>query len=253
MRICTVFAVALFLPSVASAQLRAPRIGERPGEPVGREPQPEPIARSQAMVRSRYTIEAYPLISRIQAPGIVPGSPLASWTSFGSGTHLDYRYTQYLSWTMDLTGSYLGGPTTETVEVGTRFRPAGWDYRLRPYADLRVGFENANDVYSTPGEVGIGPAAFPTAYYQESRGVGAIAGTGVDYALTSTFALTTGVSAMRANMMPYNYSGNNVAAFPVTNAVAPSGNSYTMTTYRLTIGLKYNPAYAPTSMVDRTH
>ena len=59
MRICTVLAFALLLPSVVDAQARRPRTGTgtRPGRPVPLSPQPEAIARSSAMQRSRYSVE----------------------------------------------------------------------------------------------------------------------------------------------------------------------------------------------------
>ncbi|MEO6525206.1 MAG: hypothetical protein ABIP93_01140, partial [Gemmatimonadaceae bacterium] len=99
MRIRTALvAVALLLPSITSAQLRTPRIGggRHPGQPVPLGTQPEVIARAQAAVRSRYSMEAYPLISRVEAPGMESGSPTSAWTSFGSGTRLDWRHTEYL-------------------------------------------------------------------------------------------------------------------------------------------------------------
>ena len=236
MRFRTVFAAALLLPSVAFAQARAPRIGgRRPGQPVPLSPEPEAVARSQAYQRSRYSVETYPLFSRVQAPGFVPGSPVSSWTSFGTGTRLDYRYTQYLSWTIDLTSSYLGGPAiTETAVVGTRIRPENWDYRLRPFADVRFGFEHASDSYSLPVDLGIGPASSLSSGSRYSRGFGGVAGAGLEYGLTNTFALTTAMSAMRSNMVAYRYS---------FTSVGTGGDSFRMTTYRMTIGLKYNPVH----------
>lgn len=237
MRIRIALAAALLLPSISFAQVRAPRIGgTRPGQPVPAGKEPDVIARSLAIQRSRYSIETYPIISRVEAPGFSAGRPISSWTSVGTGTRLDYRHTQYLSWTLDLTSSYFGGPAiTETAELGMRLRPEDWTHSVRPYADFRMGFEHASDTYnSSPLEVGIGPAASASSGARYSRGFGAIAGTGVEFALTNTFALTTGVSAMRSNMVAYRY----------TFATVPtSGDSYRMTTYRLTVGLKYNPVH----------
>lgn len=246
MRIRSVAIALLLLPSVSFAQARAPRMGtgRRPGEPVPLGPEPEVIARSQRYQRSRYSVETYPLISRVQAPGFVAGSPVSSWTSFGTGTRLDWRHTQYLSWTLDLTSSYLGGPAiTETAEIGTRIRPENWDYRLRPFADLRVGFEHASDSYSSPVDLGIGPASNFAPVSRYSRGFGGVAGAGLDYALTNTFALTTAMSAMRSNMVAYHFTGVSIP----TNE-----NSYRMTTYRFTLGLKYNPVHLLTSGNEQT-
>ncbi|MFL5617338.1 MAG: hypothetical protein ACJ79A_02965 [Gemmatimonadaceae bacterium] len=233
MRIRTVIvAVALLLPSVATAQLRAPGIdGRNPGRqmPPGR--QPEAIARAQAFVRSRYSVEAYPLISRVEASGLGEGSPTARWTSVGTGTHLDWRQTDYLSWTMDLTASYLGGPAiTETAEIGTRIRPENWNDRLRPFADLRVGFEHVSQSLSNQ-DLGLSPAFIRSSAVRYGSGVGAVAGAGMEYFLTNTLGLTTAVSVMRSRMTAYDFSG-------VSAPTAAS--SYRMTTYRLAVGLKYN-------------
>jgi hypothetical protein len=223
--------VALLLPSVARAQRRAPGIIGRPGLPMPEGKQPEAIARSQAYVRSRYSVEAYPLISRVESPGLVDGSPTSSWTSFGSGTRLDWRQTDYLSWTLDLTASYLGGrATTETAEVGTRIRPENWNNRVRPFADLRVGFEHVSQSLSDQ-DLGFGAVSIRSGAVRYGRGFGAVVGAGVEYYLTNTLGLTTGVSAMRSNMTAYNFSGVSV---PTTES------SYRMTTYRMAVGLKYN-------------
>ena len=234
MRIRTVIlAVALLLPSVATAQLRVPGIGgRRPGQPIPPDRQPEVIARAQALVRSRYSVEAYPLLSRVESSGIADGSPTARWTSFGTGTRLDWRQTDYLSWTLDVTASYLGGPaTTQTAEVGTRIRPKSWNDRARPFADLRVGFEHVSQSLSN-FDLGIGPASIESSGVRYGRGFGAVAGAGVEYFVTNTLALTTAASAMRSNMTAYHFSGVSVPT---------AASSYRLTTYRLAVGLRYNP------------
>ena len=244
MRIRSAIAVVLLLPSVSFAQVRAPRIGgARPGQPVPLGPQPEPIARAQALTRSRYSVETYPLISRVVSSGFANGTRGSSWTSFGTGTRLDWRHTQYLSWTLDLTASYLGGlATTETAEAGARIGPQNWEHRVRPFADVRVGFEHAFDS-GLQQELGIGPASGLSSGFRYSRGFGAVAGTGVDYSLTNTFALTTAVSAMRSNMTAYRITGVSVPT---------ADPSFRMTTYRLTLGLKYNPVHMLRSTNEKT-
>lgn len=227
----TMVAVALLLPSVAGAQLRAPGIeGRRPGPrmPTGR--QPEAIARAQQLVRSRYSVEAYPLINRVEASGLGARSPATRWTSVGTGTRLDWRQTDYLSWTLDLTASYLGGPAiTETAEVGTRIRPENWNDRVRPFADLRVGFEHVSQSLSN-GDLGFTPV-FSQSATRYGRGFGAVAGAGVEYFLTNTLGLTTALSMMRTSMTAYDFTGMS----------APTdGGTYRMTTYRLAVGLRYN-------------
>ena len=231
MRICAVMvASVLLLPTVAGAQLRPGIDGRNPSPRLPEGRQPEVIARAQGLIRSRYSVEAYPLINRVEASGLGTGSPAARWTSFGTGTRLDWRQTDYLSWTIDVTASYLGGPAiTETAEVGTRIRPQGWDGRVRPFADLRVGFEHVSQDLSG-GELGFTPA-FAQNAVRYGRGVGAVAGAGFEYFLTNTLGLTTAVSAMRTSMTAYDFSGMS----------APTdGGNYRMTTYRLAVGLKYN-------------
>jgi hypothetical protein len=229
MRIRTAFAAALLLPSLASAQGRRPRIGGGRPEVAPLGPQPEVIAKAVAIQRSKFTFESYPLLSRMAAPTFAGGKPVSNWT-VGGGTRADYRLTSLMSWTLDMTAStQTGTATTQTIETGMRFRPENWDYRVRPFADLRVGYENSSDAFAT--DVGIGPASSLAPSMRYSHGFGAIAGAGLEYALTNTFAITTGVSAMRANMNAYNYS---------FTSVPTADDRFRMTTYRFTLGLKYN-------------
>lgn len=233
MRTRALVAIALVLPSLAFAQRNAPRIGARPGQPVPLGRQPEVVARSVAIQRSHYSVEAYPLIERVVAPGYAGGRPISSWSSFGAGTRLDYRYTRYVSWTMDLTSAFTGGPaTTETAELGMRVHPEDAERRVRPFADVRLGFEHSADAYSTQLDVGFGPASSLATGSRYSRGFGGVVGTGADFALTNTFALTTGVSVMRSNMTAYRFTGVSIPTLD---------DSYRMTTYRLAIGVRYNP------------
>jgi hypothetical protein len=237
MRLRSLVAFALVVPSAAFAQRNAGRIGgARPGQPVPLGRQPEVVARSIAMQRSRYAVETYPLLSRVVAPGFSGGRPISSWNAFGAGTRLDYRFTQYISLTGDITSSFYGGPAQmETAELGMRFHPENMEVRIRPFADVRLGFEHSSDQFSNQVGLGIGPASNLVTAERYSRGFGGVIGAGAEYSLTNTFSLTTGVSAMRSNMMAYAYTGTSV---PTT------GDAYRMTTYRLAIGLRYNPVYA---------
>jgi len=237
MRIRSLIAVALLLPSLSEAQVRTPipGTGRRPTEPVPLGAQPAVVARALNFTRSRYSVEAYPLISRVVAPSFTPGGPSTSSTSFGSGTRLDWRLTRYLSWTMDLTSTYLlGTSSAQTAELGLRLQEYNWDNRLRPFADVRVGYENASESFTQQPGLGIGPASGLAGSSRYSRGFGAVAGIGADYSLTNTFALTTGLSAMRSNMSTYRTNGVSVPT---------PGNDFAMTTYRLTLGLRYNPIH----------
>ena len=237
MRLRSAIAIALVVPSAAFAQRGVGRIGgARPGQPVPLGRQPESVSRSIAIQRSRYAVETYPLLSRVVAPGYSGGRPISSWNAFGAGTRLDYRYTQYISLTGDITSSLYGGPAQmETAELGMRFHPENMEVRIRPFADVRLGFAHSSDQYSDQAGLGIGPASSLVSGQRYSRGFGGVIGAGAEYSLTNTFALTTGVSAMRSNMRAYAYTGTSV---PTT------GDGYRMTTYRLAIGLRYNPVYA---------
>src|SRR3954468_2984180 len=135
MRLRSVVAIALVVPSAAFAQRNAGRVGgARPGQPVPLGRQPEVVARSIAMQRSRYAVETYPLFSRVVAPGFSGGRPISSWNSLGAGTRLDYRFTRYVSLTGDFTSSLYGGPAQmETAELGMRFHPENMEVRTRPF------------------------------------------------------------------------------------------------------------------------
>jgi opacity protein-like surface antigen len=252
MRIRPVAAAALLLlPSIAEAQARLPHpttTGRRPTVPVPASAQPPEIARALAYTRSRYSLETYPLISRISSPGFSATSPSSTWTTFGTGTRLDWRLTQYVSWTFDVTASYLGGSAnTETAELGLRLRPEVWEHRVRPFADVRVGYEHVGEFNSQPLELGMGPASSVSGTSRYSRGFGALAGAGVEYALTNTFALTSAVSALRSNLVAYRYTGV---------SVPNRGDNFTMMSYRLAVGLKWNPVYkvrseSETNLINR--
>ncbi len=225
-----VVAAVLLLPTVSFAQVRAPRIGgRRPGQPVPLSPQPPEVARAQAYVRSRYSVESYPLMSRVSTPGV------SSYTSVGTGTRLDWRLTPYMSWTFDLTGAYLAGPAiAETAELGVRFRSESWEQRLRPFADVRFGFEHAYESFAQNTPLGIGPASGLAGTNRYSRGFGGVLGAGVETSITNTFALTTAVSVMRTNMETYRMQGISVPT---------AGDNFRMTTYRLAVGIRYNPVH----------
>ncbi|MEO5818424.1 MAG: hypothetical protein ABIT20_24345 [Gemmatimonadaceae bacterium] len=237
MRYRFLIACALLVPFMSEAQVRMPIPGggRRPGEAVPLGPQTVEIVRALRYTRSRYSVEAYPLISRSVSPSLVAGAPNQTATSFGSGTRLDWRLTRYVSWTMDLTSTYLGGPSNaQTAELGLRFQEQNWGRRLRPFADVRVGYERASEVFGSTVDLGIGPASPLAGTSRYSRGFGAVAGVGAEYSLTNTFALTTGLSAMQSNMTPYRTTGVSVPT---------RGNDFSMTTYRLAIGVRYNPVH----------
>src|SRR5204863_954391 len=95
-----------------------------PGRPADLPPQPEPIAREIAYRRWRLSVESYPMVSRVESPGLSGVRALPAWTTFGTGTRAEYLLMRNVSATLDMTSSFLGGPAiTNTVELGTRLHP----------------------------------------------------------------------------------------------------------------------------------
>lgn len=237
MRIRAVVAIAvLLLPTQLQAQRRVPGIGRRgPAEPVPLSPQPQAIARAVAYQRLRVSAESYPMITVAQAPNFAGDGRASSWTAFGMGTRVEYRLTPHASATMDLTSSIAGSPLiVQTAEIGTRLRPrvVDFDQRTFPFFDLRAGYISAYD--RTLGAATVDASGFPIpsgivgARY--SSGFGGVAGVGVEYALTHTFFITTAGSVVRSHMTSHDYAS--------TQTVVPS---FAMTSYRLTLGVRYNP------------
>lgn len=237
MRVRAVVALAvLLLPAPLQAQRRIPIIGRRgPAQPVPLSPQPPEIARAIAYQRLHVSAESYPLISFVQAPNFAGDGRASSWTAFGVGARVEYRLTPHASATMDLTSSVAGSPLiVQTAEIGTRLRPRVVDFEQRtfPFLDLRAGYISAYD--RSLGSVTSDPSGFPVpssivgARY--SSGFGAVAGVGVEYALTRTFFVTTAGSVVRSHMTSHDYAS--------TQTVVPA---FAMTSYRLTLGVRYNP------------
>jgi hypothetical protein len=236
MRIRIVVAIVslLVLPADLLAQRFPMPIGRRgPAAPQPLPPVPEPIARELAYRRLRLSVESYPLVSVTQSSGFSSDGRTARWTSFGAGTRAEYRVTRFVSATLDLTSSLLGGPATvQTAELGTRLRPERSENRLDPYVDARVGYISA--FHGGLGSFVDEDFGYPTprgAYgARYSRGFGAVVGAGVEYALTRTFSLTTGGSLMRSHLTAHDFSG--------AQAADPG---FGMTSFRYTIGIRYNP------------
>ena len=229
-RVLLLIAVSL-LPSLSSAQ-RRPVVGRRPTpEPAPLPPQAEPVARALAVTRSRWSVEGYSLVSHFQVPSA--GGGISAYTSVGSGTHADYRYTPHLSATVDLTASVLGSPATfETAEVGTRYALLAPGAPLRPYFDVRAGFMHMFDPFYATG-YGL-PGSLGTDGSRYSRGFGGVTGAGFEYSLTRSLALTNQLSVMRTRMTTYR----------IAPGIVPNGTNFWMTTLRYTLGFKFNPVSA---------
>jgi hypothetical protein len=240
MRTRAVVAIVLVLLPVGLNAQRLPRIGRRgPAQPAPLGPQPPEIARQVAYTRSHVSIESYPLITYSQSPG-VNGDVFAKRTSFGAGTRADYRVMRRLSVTLDMTSSLPNGSTnTETAELGLRLRPERSDRTVYPFVDVRGGYVHTYDTYLRPFDVidgfgGISRAGYGARY---SQGFGGVAGVGMEYALTTRFSLTTAAYGLRSGMTAYRASG-----------VAPTNAHYMMTSYRLMLGVRYNPVHMITAI-----
>lgn len=214
----------LVLPAVVPAQiLRVPRRGVQP-EPAPLPPAAGPVARDLALKRSRWSGSAYALFSAIDAPNGAGG--MSRYALFGNGTHGDYRVTDHWNTTFDITASYIGG-SSQTAELGTRYSPLDWNSKARPFFDARAGYMRLSDSYvpSYTERLTADGARF-------SSGFGGILGTGVEYSISSNFSLMTEILAVRNRMSVTNLSAT---------SEMPFGSRYTMTSYRLAVGLTYNP------------
>jgi hypothetical protein len=173
------------------------------------------------------------MFSYVNAPGLSGSRALSSWTTVGTGTRADYLLTRNLSATLDVTSSYLGGPAiTSTAELGMRLHPEWAEHTLRPFVDLRVGYIAAYDralgAYDDLPGVGVGLGTYPLVRY--STGLGTIAGTGVEYSLTSRWSLTTAAAVLTTGMRARDFES--------TQPVAPT---FRMTSVRFIVGARYNP------------
>lgn len=234
-------AALLIAPTVASAQIRIPRGTRRSPPPTAAPLPPEApvVAKALAYKRSRWSAEAYTAVSTFQVP---EAGGMTTYTSFGSGTHADYRYSEHFSATVDLTASALGSPAiSESAEVGTRFRPGSLERRLRTYVDARAQFVHLYDtpsLASSTGAIvgGVGQNSQFVAGQRYSRGFGGVAGAGFEFSFTNTLALTSELLAIRDRMSMYRLNNSPTSV--------PLASHYWMTSYRYTIGFKYNPVSA---------
>ena len=227
----------LIAPAALSAQIRLPRRGGTPPTAAPLPPEAPVVAKALAYKRSRWSAEAYSLITTFQVPD---GVGTTSYTSFGSGTRADYRFSDHFSATVDLTGAALGSPAiSETAELGTRFRPGSLDQRLRTYVDARAQFIHLYDTPNLPSSTGAIVGSFGQSQFvngqRYSRGFGGVGGAGFEFFFTNSLALTSELLAMRDRMSMYRF--NNPTSVPLAS-------HYWMTSFRYTVGFKYNAARA---------
>jgi hypothetical protein len=240
MRARSLLAVALLaLPIAAEAQRlpRIPRIVDRgPARPAPLPPTAGPIAYERQYVRRPFTVESYPLVSYFHAPGFE--GDLQQFITGGMGERLDFRVNRNLSFTIDLTQSFIGGPAvTQTAELGVRMRPeSAVVRRWYPYVDVRGGFVYVAERNLRPYDY-VSPTG--ASYYQAAGGFGGVAAGGIEYALHPRATLTTGASLMRANLAPFTDGSRQL-------------DRSTLTAVRYSIGVRFNPGYwAPANTLQQ--
>jgi hypothetical protein len=234
MRVRTVAViVALLLPVGLSAQIPLPMPGRRP-HPAAPQPMPPesgPIARELSYTRLRISVESYPLLSFVQSSGFASGGA-STWAALGAGTRAEYRLSRFMSATLDLTSSFLGGPVDlNTAELGARFGRKRTERRLEPFADLRAGYAAASSrelgsYMNDPVGYPIPHGAYGSRY---SSGWGGVAGVGAEYGLTRTLSLTTELLATHSRMSAHD-------------VLSPTAQpDYRITSVRYVLGIRYNP------------
>ena len=111
------------------------------------------------------------------------------------------------------------------------FTPSVRNAAYIPFLDLRFGYIAAYNTYSFPNDIYGNPAFVQTNNTGFNDGFGGVAGAGFELALTRRFSLTTAASLMRSDISAHGY-----------NAQIPLKSSrYWMSSYRYTLGLRYNP------------
>ena len=228
MRARSLLAIALVvLPAAADAQRIPMRIRDRgPARPAPLPPAPGRVVREMRYVQLPYTVESYPFASYFNAPGL--GSRLDNFAAGGFGERLDLRLMRQLSLTLDMTQTFIGGPAVaQTAELGFRFRPESEIARKwYPFFDVRSAAMYIEERNSRAFDY-VDPTT-ASRFGQASFGFGGAVGTGVEYAITPRFTLTTTGALMRANLRP------------VVNTTREVGNA-TMTAVRYSIGFRFNP------------
>ena len=224
--------VSILLPATLSAQRLPMPVIPRPAVPAPLPPQMTPVAQDLAYKRLRVSVETYPVVSFVRTPGYASSGAFPNWWTFGTGTRADYRLTRYMSATLDMTSSFLGGPAlVETAEAGTRVARPRDSGRLSPFADLRFGYiatftKNSAAYDGIYG--GLVPGAAEVASY--SHGFGGIGGAGFEYALTRVFSLTTELSVMQGGVTAHAFEGATL-----------TDRHFGISAFRYTLGLRFNP------------
>lgn len=225
MRVSAIVVVSLAaLPLCLEAQEFPTRTRRpRPSIPAELPPQAPVVGKHLAYKRVRTSIESYPLFSVVHAPLLQGTDGRSFWTTIGAGSHIGYRVSHLLQGTLDITASEWGGPVrTETAELGARIMPDRYESRTRPFADVRVGYMRATGHGFARDDGFGGPSSLPFASY----GFGGIVGAGVHHDLSASFSLLTSASLMRGQLS--------------SDGPVAESRSVPLTSFRLSVGLRYN-------------
>jgi opacity protein-like surface antigen len=177
---------------------------------------------------SRFSVEQYPMLSYLQANGLVADGIPTNYVTFGDGTHLAFRVAPSLAVTTDFTSSFIGGPFgVGSMEFGARLKP--WvSGRVLPFIDARYGWSYANSMSGPSGGipfVALYSAVSPDNGIANGTGRGTALGVGLETRVSERVSLTSAVSHARFAM-----SGRNIDF---------QRFDYTMRTTRLTLGARY--------------
>jgi hypothetical protein len=231
--------LGLMALSLITADLGAQRRGGtttggrvRPDRPAEKPKMAPGIHDNRYFIRSyassRFSIEQYPMLSYLQANGLLAEGLATDYVTFGDGTHLAFRVTPSLALTTDFTSSFIGGPFGfGSTEFGARVKPLA-SGRFLPFFDARYGWSYANGV-AGPG----GGFPFVVMYAALNRddaiangmGHGTALGAGVETRVSERVSLTTELSHARFAMSGRDFDSQRF--------------DYTTRTTRLTVGVRY--------------
>ena len=230
--------VVLLLPASVNAQrihVRLPWIGPRPPRAEPLPPQAPAIARALRYQASRFSTESYAVLNLVETDRNVNSGPPVSST-LGFGQRMDWRVKPAFSITGDVAASLYGGPFTQTsFDLGGRYRPVrGYEYRLRPYFDLRASWLWAFPRFAQPTEPTIAIASPNILGRASGSGIGALGGAGFETVLTPNLSLNSGLSLARYRMSAWQAYG--------ATGLQPYRHFGT-TAVRFTLGLTFNPGH----------
>lgn len=232
MRRLNVALVALLIPAATlAAQVMIPTRSRRPDRPAEKPPQAPGIHDARLYNRymfSRFSLESTPMLSYMQATGLLaPGIPQTYW-SFGDATLISWRAAPSLSVTTAFTASSVGTPFgMNASEFGLRIKP--WTApRVAVFADARASWAYTSGFALSSQAVPIA-AIYRTAYddFAMGTGKGAVLGLGAEAKITARYSLTSSLAYAHYAMQGRDLDSRRRWSYT---------NDYT----RLMVGVRYN-------------